>query len=72
VEKPDKEDKTILYTTAYKIYNAKDSTYSGISVYVVNIDGHKVIYHVFSGKNKSQMEVWHMKDECKKKCSEKK
>ena len=71
-EKTDKKDKTILYTTAYKIYNAKDSTYSGITVYIANIDGHKTIYHVFSGKNKSQMEVWHMEDECKKKCSEKK
>lgn len=71
-EKPDKKDKTILYVPTYKIYNAKDSTYSGISVYVANIDGHKTIYHVFSGKNKSQMEVWHMEDECKKKCGEKK
>ena len=71
-EKSDKKDKTILYVPTYKIYNAKDSTYSGISVYVANIDGHKTIYHVFSGKNKSQMEVWHMEDECKKKCGEKK
>lgn len=71
-EKPDKKDKTILYVPTYKIYNAKDSTYSGISVYVANIDGHKTIYHVFSGKNKSQMIVWHMEDECKKKCGEKK
>ena len=43
-----------------------------IKVYIVNVDGHKVIYHVFSGKNKSQMEVWHMEGECKKKCGEKK
>jgi hypothetical protein len=71
-EKIDKKDKTILYAPTYKIYNAKDSTFSGIKVYVVNIDGHKAIYHVFSGKNKSQMEVWHMQDECKKKCGEKK
>lgn len=71
-DKPDKKDKTILYAPTYKIYNAKDSTFSGIKVYVVNIDGHKAIYHVFSGKNKSQMEVWHMEDECKKKCGEKK
>ena len=61
-----KKDKTKLYLPAYKIYDDKDSTFSGIKVYIANIDGHKIIYHLYSGKNKSQMIIEHMEKECKK------
>ena len=70
-EKVDKKDKSIIYATTYSIYNSKDSTFSGIKVYIGNVNGHRVMYHVFSGKNKSQMEVWHLESECKK-CNPKK
>ena len=70
-EQVDKKDKSIIYTTAYSIYSSKDSTFTGIKVYVGKVNGHNVTYHVFSGKNKSQMEVWHFESECSK-CNPKK
>jgi hypothetical protein len=59
------------YFTKYDIHDTVDSTYTDITVYVGEIDGHKYKYHLFSGKNKSQMFVEHPIEECKK-CSNKK
>lgn len=52
------------YFTRYVIYDNIDSTYTDISVYVGVVDGHKYRYHLFNGKNKSQMEVEHVTEEC--------
>lgn len=53
------------YLATYKIYDNIDSAYTDITVYVGVVDGHKYRYHLFNGKNKSQMEVEHMVKECK-------
>ena len=53
------------FFSKYEIYDRKDSVRTGITVYVGVVDGHKYRYHLFNGKNKSQMEVEHIFDECK-------
>lgn len=54
------------YFTKYVIYDNIDSTYTDLSVFVGEIDGgHKYRYHIFNGKNKSQMVVEHLTDQCK-------
>lgn len=62
----------IRYFTKYTIYDNVDSVHTGITVYIGEIDGHKYKYHLFSGKNKSQMFVEHQIEECKKCLGEKK
>ena len=58
--------KSKVYMTEYRLYNHIDSTYTGISVYVGELkNGHKYAYHLYTGKNKSQMEVEHLTSECK-------
>jgi hypothetical protein len=64
-EKRNKLKKHKLYFTKYNIYNSVDSTASDISVYVGVVDGHKYRYHLYTAKNKSQMEVEHAVNECK-------
>ena len=59
-----KNSKQFLNT--YKVYDNIDSSYTGITVYVGEVGGHKYRYHLFEGKNKSQMEIEHVKEECKK------
>ena len=54
------------YAEKHKIYSTKDTLYTGITTYYAKIKGHDVVYHVYSGKNKSQMEVWHFENECGK------
>ena len=58
-------DKSKCYFKKYNIFDDIDSTNTKISVYVGIVDGHKYKYHLFEGKNKSQMEVEHLKNECK-------
>jgi hypothetical protein len=58
--------KSKCYFTKYAIYEHVDSSFTGITVYVGEIDGHKYKYHLYEGKNKSQMVVDHLTDECKK------
>lgn len=53
------------YFEKCSIYENVDSSYTQISVYTGEIKGHKYRYHLFEGKNKSQMEVEHLIDECK-------
>jgi len=60
-----------LYFEKYEIYDKIDSSYSGISVYVGYENGHKYKYHLFTGKNKSNMDVEHLTSECKKCLAEK-
>ncbi len=55
-----------LYFKKYSIYEKTDSSSTNINVYIGEIDGHKYRYHLFNGKNKSQMEIEHVTDECKK------
>lgn len=55
-----------IYAEKHKIYSAKDTLYTGITTYYTKIKGHDVVYHIYSGKNKSQMEVWHFENECNK------
>lgn len=55
-----------IYAEKHKIYSTKDTLYSGITLYYTKVKGHDVVYHIFSGKNKSQMEVWHFENECVK------
>ena len=56
--------KNRIYAEKHAIYTQGDSLYTGITTYIAYPGGHKTMYHVFSGKNKSQMEVWHMEKEC--------
>ena len=60
------DNKDNLYAEKHKLYSTKDTVYTNITVYYANVKGHDVVYHVFSGKNKSQMEVWHFENECAK------
>jgi len=57
--------KARVYLDGYKIYNKVDSDYTNIKVYVGIVDKHKYRYHLFDGKNKSQMFVEHLTEECK-------
>ena len=59
-------DESKKYFTEYKLYSNVDSTSTGIKVLSGEIDGHKVLYHLYTGKNKSQMIIWHMESDCKK------
>ena len=60
----DKKDN--IYAEKHKIYSTKDTLYSNITVYYAKVKGHDVVYHIFSGKNKAEMEVWHFQNECAK------
>lgn len=64
-ERKERLNKSKRYFKKYVIYDTIDSTYTDLSVYVGEVDGHKFRYHIFNGKNKSQMEVEHLTDECK-------
>jgi hypothetical protein len=55
-----------IYAEKHKIYTTKDTVYTGVTVLYTKINGHDAIYHIYSGKNKSQMEVWHFENECSK------
>ena len=46
------------YFTEYDVYTTADSTRTKITVYMGELEGHKVIYHIYDGKNKCQMEVF--------------
>ena len=65
-ESEKKEKKNIIYADTNWIYNKTDSVYTGIKVCKTKVNGHDVVYHIFNGKNKSQMEVWHFENECAK------
>lgn len=54
------------YFTEYNIYSKSDSIDTGIKIFVGVIEGKKYMYHLYEGKNKSQMIVWEMKSETKK------
>ena len=60
------DDKHKIYADSYKLYSKNDSTSLPVSVYIAYPGGHKTMYHVYSGKNKGSMEVWHMTQECAK------
>jgi hypothetical protein len=62
----EREKKSKVYLTEYRVHSKVDSAYTGISVYVGEVDGHKMKYTLYSGKNKSQMDVEHVVSECKK------
>ena len=53
------------YFKKYVVYDNIDSLRTDLTIYDGVIDGHKYRYHIFNGKNKSQMELEHMVDECK-------
>ena len=53
-----------VYAEKHKLYSTKDTLYSGITIYYAKVKGHDVIYNVFSGKNKAQMDVMHFESEC--------
>lgn len=59
-------DKDNIYAEKHKIYSIKDTLYSNITVYYAKVNGHNVVYHVYSGNKKGNMEVWHFKEDCKK------
>ena len=65
-KKKELEKKSKVYLTEYRIHSKVDSAYTRISVYVGEVDGHKMKYTIYSGKNKSQMDVEHVISECKK------
>ena len=68
-EKDDvKKDKSNIYAEVHKVYNKKDTLFTQITVYIAEVDGHRVIYHIHNGKNKDQMEIWHGKEFGCKKC----
>jgi len=54
-----------LYFDKYVVYDKVDSLNSGLTIYVGEVSGHKMMYQIYSGKFKGHMEVWHMIDECK-------
>lgn len=54
-----------IYFEKFTVYDNVDSTSSCLTIYVGEVKGHKMMYQIFDGKFKSQMEVWHMTDECK-------
>ena len=60
----DKKDN--IYAEKHMLYSTKDTLYSNITVYYTKVKGHDVVYHIFNGKNKSQMEIWHFENECAK------
>ena len=63
------DKKDFIYAEKHKVYSTKDSIFSGITVYYAKVQGHDVVYNVFSGKNKAQMDVLHFEDaytKCKK------
>lgn len=62
-EETEVSKKNRIYADEHKIYT-KDTIFTGITTYIAYPGGHKTMYHVYSGKNKSQMEVWHMEKEC--------
>ena len=64
--KNDYDVKNNIYVDKHKLYSVVDSAYTGITVYYAKERGHDVIYHVFNGKNKGQMVVWHMEEDCSK------
>lgn len=59
------------YFNRYVIYENVDSSYTDITVYIGEIEGHRYKYHLYNGKNKSQMEVEHDTLNCKL-CNKKK
>ena len=64
-KKAEKRDKNKRFFTKYVIYDNVDSLSSNISVFVGEIEGHKYKYHLFNGKNKSQMVIEHDTLTCK-------
>ena len=60
------DKKDFIYAEKHKVYSTKDSIFSGITVYYAKVKGHDVVYNVFSGKNKAQMDVLHFEDTCAK------
>lgn len=60
-----KIEKSKYYFEVHNVYNKIDSTYTGLTIYKGKVDGHDVIYHIYSAKNKSDMVVWHDKETCK-------
>lgn len=62
----EKNKKNRIYLTKHEVYDNVDSIKTNLTIYTGEVNGHKIIYHIFNGKFKSQMEIWHLKDECKK------
>ena len=60
------DKKSAIYAEKHKICDNKDSLYSGITVYYAKVRGHDVVYHIYDGKRKCQMEMWHFENECAK------
>ena len=58
--------KSRRYFTEYRIYEKIDSSYTNISVFVGEIDGHKYRYTLYSAKNKCQLIETHLTEECNK------
>lgn len=61
-EKDSSKDKSNIYAEKHKIYSKGDTLFTQITVYVTEVDGHRIIYHIHNGKNKDQMEIWHGKE----------
>ena len=67
IEKRNKaRDKAKVYFREYKLYEPIDSTYTGISVFIGEVDGHKYRYTLYTGKYKSNLIETHLVSECKK------
>ena len=70
IESNNYDFKDNIYAEKHKIYSTKDTLFTNITVYYAKVKGHDVIYNVFSGKNKCQMEITHIEKECSK-CNKK-
>ena len=62
----EEQKKQQLYFDKYEIYSKADSTFTGLTVLVGEVDGHKMMYSFYTARNKSNLDVWHMKSECNK------
>lgn len=60
-------EKSKKYFTEYKVYSNVDSASTGVRVFVGEVGGRKLMYHLYSGKFKSQMEVWDITEPKKEK-----